>query len=202
MRSARLFLSQSILDRWLSDGTADVSGDTLTIQPDDRRFDLKTAVLFEKEVTESGDPHGLVGKVKDLEQLAELGGDYSAGTVIIGDEAYEVTDGFAGAALQPDVLPGLASLPPEPNRKTDPDALLAGSDRTAVGATSPGATSPGATSSGATSSGATPVDAGAGAVSAAGDLAAAIGSATGSSAGGAKSESELDLLARFFLEKH
>ncbi len=222
MRPARLFLSQSILDRWLSDGTADVSGDTLTIQPDDRRFDLKTAVLFEKEVTESGDPHGLVGKVKDLEQLAELGGDYSAGTVIIGDEAYEVTDGFAGAALQPDVLPGLASLPPEPNRKTDPDALLAGSDRTAVGATSPGATSPGATSpgasspgatsSGATSSGATSAgatsadatsaDAGPGAVSAAGDLAAAIGSATGSSAGGAKSESELDLLARFFLEKH
>jgi len=197
MRSARLFLSQSILDRWLSDGTADVSGDTLTIQPDDRRFDLKTAVLFEKEVTESGDPHGLVGKVKDLDQLAELGGDYSVGTVIIGDEAYEVTDGFAGAPLQPDVLPGLASLPPEPNRKTDPDALLAGPDPTVVGATSPGATSPGATSPGATSSGAS-----AGAPSAAGDLAAAIGSATGSSSGGAKSESELDLLARFFLEKH
>ena len=187
MRPARLFLSQSILDRWLSDGTADVTGDTLTIQPDDRKFDLKTAVLFEKEVTESGDPHGLIGKVKDLEQIAELGGDYSVGTVIVGDEAYEVTDGFAGAPLQGDLLHSVASLaPPSAGPKTDPEGLRG--DATAVGSTSPGTTSPGASSPGA--------------ASAAGDLAAAIGSAAGSSAGGVKSESELDLLARFFLEKH
>jgi hypothetical protein len=108
----RLFLSQTVLDRWLSDGTADVSGDTLTILAADHKFDLKTAVLFEKEVTESGDKHTLLGKVKDLEQIAELGGDYSAGTVIVGDEAYEVTDGFAGVAVQGDLLPALASLAP------------------------------------------------------------------------------------------
>lgn len=193
MRPARLFVSQSILDRWLSDGTADVSGDTLTIQPDDRKFDLKTAVLFEREVTESGDPHQLIGKVKDLEQIAELGGDYSAGTVIVGDEAYEVTDGFAGAPLQGELLPAVASLA---TPKTDPEGLRG--DATVVGATSPGSTSPGSTSPGSTSPGASSP----GATSAAGDLAAAIGSATSSSAGGVKSESELDLLARFFLEKH
>lgn len=202
MRPARLFLSQSILDRWLSDGTADVTGDTLTIQPDDRKFDLATAVLFEKEVTESGDPHGLIGKVKDLEQIAELGGDYSVGTVIVGDEAYEVTDGFAGTPLQGDTLRSVASLaPPSSGPKTDPEGLRG--DATAVGTTSPGATSPGTTSPGAASLGeGSPAASSPGATSAAGDLAAAIGSAAGSSAGAVKSESELDLLARFFLEKH
>ena len=108
---ARLFLSQSVLDRWLSDGTADVSGETLTIQPAAHKFELKTAVLFEREVTESGDKHGLLGRVKDLEQITALGGDYSVGTVIVGEEAYEVTDGFAGTAMhEEDLLPALASL--------------------------------------------------------------------------------------------
>ncbi len=187
MRSARLFVSQSLLDRWLTDGTADVSGDTLTIMPDERQFELKTAVLFEREVTESGDPRELVGKVKDLDQIAELGGDYSVGTVILGDEAYEVTDGFAGEAVTGDVFPALASIAPPARPKTDPD--LGGPDRaspdmaaadaalTAVGMTSPDDTSD---------------DGGV-----ASDLAAAIGTATG----GAKPDNELDLLARFFLER-
>lgn len=182
---SRLFLSQTVLDRWLSDGTADVSGDTLTILAADHKFDLKTAVLFEKEVTESSDKHGLLGRVKDLDQIAEMGGDYSVGTVIVGDEAYEVTDGFAGVAMHGDLLPALASLappPPSTGRTTDPDLV------TAVGASSPEeATAAGATSPGATSPGASPTP------SAAGDLAAALG-------GGGK-ENELDLLARFFLEK-
>ncbi len=199
---SRLFLSQTVLDRWLSDGTADVSGDTLTILAADHKFDLKTAVLFEKEVTESGDPHGLLGRVKDLEQIAALGGDYSVGTVIVGDEAYEVTDGFAGIAVHGDLFPALQSLaPPAPStgRKTDPDLVTAvgasspgsvdgGAAETAAGATSPGGTSPGGTSPGET-----------GTPSAAGDLAAALGSATQGGAPG--KENELDLLARFFLEK-
>jgi hypothetical protein len=205
----RLFLSQTVLDRWLSDGTADVSGDTLTILAADHKFDLKTAVLFEKEVTESGDKHTLLGKVKDLEQIAELGGDYSAGTVIVGDEAYEVTDGFAGVAVQGDLLPALASLaPPAPStgRTTDPDLATAVgmTAPSSAGATAPGATSPGSTAAGTTAAGTTAAGTtGAGITpspssTAPGDLAAALGSASG---GPVAKENELDLLARFFLEK-
>ena len=197
---SRLFLSQTILDRWLSDGTADVSGDTLTILAADHKFDLKTAVLFEKEVTESNDKHALIGRVKDVDQIAEMGGDYSVGTVIVGDEAYEVTDGFAGIAVQGDLQPALASLvPPAPSggRTTDPDLVTAAGtsspddiEATAADATSPGAASPGQTSPGATSPGATSP----------GDLASAIGAAM--PGGPPAKENELDLLARFFLEKH
>jgi hypothetical protein len=177
----RLFLSQSVLDRWLSDGTAEVSGDTLTIAAEGRTFDLKTAVLFEREVTESGDKHGLLGKVKELEQLARFGGDYSAGTVIVGDEAYEVTDGFTGFAVRGDLLPALASIAPPAlsetpsHRPTEPELGLVTAAPSFAGATSPG-------------------------MRAAGDIEAALGSASEGAA--AAKESELDLLARFFLEKH
>jgi hypothetical protein len=177
MRPARLFVSQSVLDRWLSDGTADVAGDTLTILPDERRFELKTAVLFEKELTESGDPHELLGKVKDLDQITELGGDYSAGSVILGDQAYEVTEGFVGEAQAGDALPALASIAPPARPTTDPD--LPAADPTAVGMRSPDDTSDEA------------------AAVAAADLASALGAASG----GGKGENELDLLARFFLER-
>lgn len=174
MRAARLFLSQAVLDRWLTDGTADVRGDTLTFGPEKRAFRLKTAVLFEREVTGAGDPHELLGKVKDLDQLAELGGDYSAGSVVLGESAYEVIEGFTGEALHGEVLPVLTSL-------SRPPSALATDDPTAVGVTAPGTTSPGRSSPGR--------------------LDAAISAVADAPSDSTQAENELDLLARFFLEK-
>ncbi len=94
----RLFLSQQTLDEWLSDGRAKVDGDDLTLTQDAQRFSIKSAVYFQSEVTGAGDAHRLLGRVKDLDQIAALGGDYASGTVIVGDFAYEVTDGFVGTA--------------------------------------------------------------------------------------------------------
>lgn len=92
----RLFVSQSKLDQWLSEELVDVDGEVMTTKNDGNRFDLKTAVLFVEEVTGAGDPSGLVGKVKDLEQIAEIGGEYASGSVILGDHAYTVVEGFVG----------------------------------------------------------------------------------------------------------
>jgi hypothetical protein len=99
MGDNRLFVSQSVLDRWLGDGSVEVDGETMTTLPDKRGFSLKTAVLFRSELTGAGDPSELIGRVKDLEQIAALGGDYSAGSVILGDLAYEVAEGFVGEPL-------------------------------------------------------------------------------------------------------
>jgi hypothetical protein len=99
MADNRLFLSQSVLDRWLGDGSVEVDGEVMTTLPDRRGFSLKTAVLFRSELTGAGDAPDLIGRVKDLEQLAALGGDYSAGSVILGDLAYEVAEGFVGEPL-------------------------------------------------------------------------------------------------------
>ena len=118
MRASRLFVSQSVLDRWLSEGVAELSGDTLHVLPERHAFDLTTGVLFETEVTGAGDALGLLGKVKDVDQIAEMAGDYSQGTVIVGDLAYEVTDGFVGVPAASELLAVISSNPPM--RKSGP----------------------------------------------------------------------------------
>ncbi|UJR78475.1 hypothetical protein [Sandaracinus amylolyticus] len=92
----RLFVSQSKLDQWLSEELVDVDGEVMTTKNDGNRFNLKTAVLFLEEVTGAGDPSDLIGKVKDLEQIATVGGEYASGSVILGDNAYNVVEGFVG----------------------------------------------------------------------------------------------------------
>jgi hypothetical protein len=40
-----------------------------------------------------------VGRVKDLEQVAALNGEHCAESVIIGDHAYDVIEGFLGEPM-------------------------------------------------------------------------------------------------------
>jgi len=68
----------------------------LKILDENRSYDLVPAVRFMSEVGGSGDPGGLVGKVKERPQLQEMAADYYPGSVILGDSAYEVVDGFVG----------------------------------------------------------------------------------------------------------
>jgi hypothetical protein len=99
MAGNRLFVSQAVLDSWLGENRVEVSGEELTLLPEGHRFDLKTAVLFREEVTGAGDGLGLVGRVKDVDQIIALGGDYSSGSVIVGDLAYDVVEGLAGTPV-------------------------------------------------------------------------------------------------------
>jgi len=92
----RVFVPQQTLDGWMSEGRVEVDGETMTLMPEGQRFRLKTAVRFMSEVTGGGDAAELIGKVKDLEQLEGLGGEHVADSVILGDNAYEVVEGFVG----------------------------------------------------------------------------------------------------------
>jgi hypothetical protein len=47
-------------------------------------------------VAGGGDPNGLLGTVKDMETLAQMGADHMMSSVIYGDTAYEVVNGFLG----------------------------------------------------------------------------------------------------------
>lgn len=105
----RVFLPQETLDGWLSEGRVDVDGETMTLQPEGQRFRLKTAVRFMQEVTGGEDGAQLVGKVKDLDQLGDLGGEHCADSVILGENAYEVVEGFVGEPLADEEETGLPS---------------------------------------------------------------------------------------------
>jgi hypothetical protein len=95
----RVFLPQETLDIWLSDERVEVDGDVMTLRPEGQRFRLKTALRFMEEVAGGGDEPALVGKVKDLDQLGDIGGEHYADSVVLGDNAYQVIEGFVGEPL-------------------------------------------------------------------------------------------------------
>jgi hypothetical protein len=97
----RAFLAQETLDVWLAEERVSLDGEVLKLlpQPEGPAFLLTTAVYFQAEVTTGEDPLGLCGKVKTHPAVVELGGEVAPGSVVIGDNAYEVRDGFIGELL-------------------------------------------------------------------------------------------------------
>lgn len=92
----RVFLPQEALDTWLTEGRVDVEGETMTLKPEGQQFQLKSALHFVSEVSGAEDEAKLIGRVKDLEQVAELGGEHYADSVLLGENAYQVVEGFVG----------------------------------------------------------------------------------------------------------
>jgi hypothetical protein len=100
----RAFMAQETLDVWLADERVSLEGEVLKLlqlptEPTGPAFLLTTAVYFQAEVTTGEDPLGLCGQVKTLAKVQELGGEHAPGSVVIGDNAYEVRDGFVGEFL-------------------------------------------------------------------------------------------------------
>lgn len=96
MNPNRLFLSHEALESWVGAERARIEADLLTDTETGGVFELREGVRFLAEVTGGGDVHNLVGTVKDTDQLAALGGEQMADSVILGDSAYEVQAGFVG----------------------------------------------------------------------------------------------------------
>lgn len=113
MNPSRIFLSQEALDSWIGEGRADIQGDVLIDKVGDRRFQLLEGVRFLSEVSGGADTEQLVGRVKDLVQLAAMGGEYMSDSVVLGELAYEVQPGFVGRPVAP-------SAPAERDRATTP----------------------------------------------------------------------------------
>ncbi|QQR90395.1 MAG: hypothetical protein IPJ88_01205 [Myxococcales bacterium] len=99
MTSNRVFLPQDAVDSWLSDRRIDIQGEIMTLAKGKQKFAIKSAVRFLRELSGQQDQANLVGKVKDMEQLAMLGAEHCADSVLLGDNAYEVVEGFVGEAI-------------------------------------------------------------------------------------------------------
>lgn len=108
MPAHRVFVSQETLDAWLEGGRVLVEGDVMTLRPEGQRFRLATAFHFLREVADGGDEQNLVGKVKDLEQLTAIGGEHCSDSVVLGENAYEIVEGFLGAPIHEAASEGVA----------------------------------------------------------------------------------------------
>lgn len=93
MRANRMFFSQQALDGWLEAGQVSLEGDVLGL-PNGPSFRLTSGVVFNQEVATGEDTLGLCGKAKTVQEVEALKGEHVTGSVVIGDHAYEVTDGF------------------------------------------------------------------------------------------------------------
>lgn len=92
MAHARVFIPLTRLEKWLSDGLAIVEDDTLTLAG--QRFEMVSALRFLAEVAGGADEHGLVGRVKSVAQVARMSGEHSGEAVLLGDNAYQVAEGY------------------------------------------------------------------------------------------------------------
>lgn len=93
MGENRVFFPQAALDAWLDDGRAHLADDRLLL-PGGHVLELEGALHFLAEVAEGVDPHNLVGKVKTSAEVIALEGEHQADSVLLGDNAYQVVEGF------------------------------------------------------------------------------------------------------------
>jgi hypothetical protein len=95
----RIFFPQAGLDVWVAEDRVDFASDELTIREERRKYKIVEAVRVLREVTDTPDPHEIVGKVKSRAFVAELGAEILEGSMIIGDNAYDIVPGFVGAPV-------------------------------------------------------------------------------------------------------
>lgn len=99
MGKNRVFFPQEALDRWLREGQVDLSGAELTIRARRRRYRLVEAVRVLAEVSGQPDVNEIVGRVKTVAFLTELGAELLGKSMVIGDNAYEVVPGWLGSPI-------------------------------------------------------------------------------------------------------
>jgi hypothetical protein len=129
-----LFVPQSVLDKWSEQGRIEVDGNVLTILGEKKSFALTSAVRFIK--MEAGEDNaGLLAKVKTTDALKQMGAEHYMESVILGESAYQVQQGFladanalrrAAAASQAAAKPG--QPPPAPG-SANPAAGAAQTDK-------------------------------------------------------------------------
>jgi hypothetical protein len=95
----RVFFPQIALNEWVATDRVDLSADELLIRAEGRKFRIVEAVRILREVTDTPDPHDIIGTVKSKAYLAELGAEILEDSMIIGDNAYDIVPGFAGAPI-------------------------------------------------------------------------------------------------------
>jgi hypothetical protein len=92
-----LFVPQSLLDKWVDHGRVEVKGRVLTLLREKKSFQLTGAVRF--VAMEAGDDAAkLLGKVKTLDAVKQMGAEHYMESVILGEAAYKVQQGFLAEA--------------------------------------------------------------------------------------------------------
>jgi hypothetical protein len=96
----KLFLPQTVLEEWATADKADVHEHALVVTGEPVRYPVEPAVHVMALVS-GPDEHQLLRKVKTDAQLAELGAERLADSVVAGETAYDVESGYLVQVPQP-----------------------------------------------------------------------------------------------------
>jgi len=128
----RIFVSGALLDRWVTVGRVDLEDGVLTVRTTGARYSVEEAARILREVTGSGDPRDLVGRVRTLSELADLGAEVLDRSLVLGEFAYDVVPGFLASPEGSDervpalgILESLSVLSEAPRRPQSDEELLA-----------------------------------------------------------------------------
>jgi len=99
MAPNRAFFPQRALDAWLAEAKIDFTGRELVIKAVNRHYQVVEAARIVQEVSGQEDIYDLVGRVKSVTFLTELGAEILESSMLLGDNAYEVVPGFMGVPL-------------------------------------------------------------------------------------------------------
>ncbi len=92
----RVFFPQSAVDQWAVEGTVDLVGGELILLAEGRRYKVEEAVHVVLEVTGANDERKVIGKVKLRSQFVEIGAEILENSMILGDNAYDIVNGWLG----------------------------------------------------------------------------------------------------------
>ena len=89
------FVSQGQIDEWVGHGNADLNGDTVSLRLDRQYFArMAPALYFTRIVSSPEDARTLVGKALPIDKVSAMGVEVMQGSAIVGDDAYDVEEGF------------------------------------------------------------------------------------------------------------
>jgi hypothetical protein len=124
MGKNRVFFPQQVLDRWLRAGDAELFANELTLKAERKRYRLVEGIRVLAEVSGSGDPYDITGKVKTVAFLSELGAELLGESMLIGDNAYEIVPGWLGQPKELTQAPGATAAGPRAGSPAQSDAEL------------------------------------------------------------------------------
>lgn len=90
-----IFVSQEQMEKYLGDGVADISQQEVVLRLDRTYIGtFEEAYYFIRNVVNPNDPKDMMGRVFTKEEIKNLNADIMQNSVIIGDDAYDVEEGF------------------------------------------------------------------------------------------------------------
>ncbi len=90
-----IFISQEQMEKYISEGVADISNNNIVLRLDKTYIgNLEDAVYFLRNVVNPSDSRDLIGRVLTKDEVKSLNADIMKNSVIIGDDAYDVEEGF------------------------------------------------------------------------------------------------------------